>query len=345
MPRIRPDRPWPSGRVTRLPHRSRALAGNPWNDPVERELPVYLPPGYDNEPGRRYPVLWNLAAFTNAGPGQVNWKAFTESLPDRLDRLIGEERLGPVLVASPDCFTSLGGNQYLNSSALGRYADYLLEELIPLVEAELRALPGRDHRAVFGKSSGGYGALFHAAHYPEHWAAAASHAGDCGFEWCYRTDFADVATTLAEFDGNLERFLSAFWRDGRVDGRTIGALMTLAMAASYDPDPEAPLGFRLPFALETCELDPARWQRWLAHDPLNLVPECADALRTLKGLYLDCGRQDQFHIQYGTRLLARRLESLGIEHHYEEFDGTHSGIDWRYDHSLPYLYRLVAPSA
>lgn len=342
MPTVRRNKTWPSGRILRLGHRSRVLAGNPWNDPVERELPVYLPPGYERHGKHRYPVLWNLAPFTNAGPGQVNWKNFGESLPERLDRLIGAGAMGPVIVANPDCFTSLGGNQYLNSTAVGRYADYLLEELIPLVESELRVLPGRDHRAVFGKSSGGYGALYHAMHFPDYWAAAASHAGDCGFEWCYRTDFPAVATTLAEHDHDLLKFLQAFWSEGKVDGRRIGALMALAMAASYDPDPQEPLGFRLPFDLETCELEPERWARWLAYDPINMAQDRADALRALRGLYLDCGRQDQFHIQYGTRLLSRRLHSLDIPHRYEEFDGTHSGIDWRYDHSLPYLYECIA---
>lgn len=344
MPRVRADRPWPRGRVIRLAHRSRVLEGNPWNDPVDRELPVYLPAGYDEHPARRYPVLWNLAPFTNAGPGQVNWNAFEESLPERLDRLIGEGRMGPVLVASPDCFTSLGGNQYLNSPAVGRYADYLLEELVPLVESELRALPGREHKAAFGKSSGGYGALYHAAHYPEHWAAAASHAGDCGFEWCYRTDFPGVATTLAVCGGDTGRFLAEFWAGERPEGRQIAALMTLAMAASYDPHPEALPDIRLPFDTETCELDRDAWQRWLAHDPLHFMPERADALKSLKGLYLDCGNRDQFHIHYGTRALARRLEAHGVAHVHEEFEGTHSSMGWRYDHSLPYLYRCVAGS-
>jgi len=336
MPRIRSAIGWPRGRVVRLKHRSRVLEGNPWGDPARRQLPVYLPAGYD-EGSRRFPVLWALAPFTNSGPGQFNWKNFGENLPARLDRLIGTEAMPPVIVAAPDCFTSLGGNQYLNSQALGRYADYLLEELVPFVESELRVMTGRAHRGAFGKSSGGYGALYHAMHYPEHWGAVASHAGDCGFELCYRGDFPAVATTLASHDGDPQRFLEAFWEQGRVDGSQIGALMTLAMAASYDPDPEEALGFRLPFDLDTCELDQVRWAHWLAHDPLHMVEEHADALKSLRGLYLDCGRFDQFHIQYGTRRLARRLAEMGIEHRYGEFDGTHSGIDWRYDESLPFL--------
>lgn len=340
---IRPRRSWLAGRVKRLRHRSEVLRDNPWSDPAERELPVYLPPGFEEGGTGRYPVFWCLAPYTNAGPGQVNWKNFAESLPERLDRLIGQETMGPVIAVFPDCFTSLGGNQYLNSPGVGRYADYLFDELVPFVEAELPVRAGLNNRAAFGKSSGGFGALYLAMTRAGAWGAVASHAGDAGFELCYRTDFPAVATTLSEYDRDIERFLEAFWAEGRVDGSRIGALMTLAMAASYDPDPEAPARIRLPFDLWTGELDEDRWARWLAHDPVRLAEDagCLENLRGLRGLWLDCGRSDQFHIQYGTRRLAARLAGAGVDHVYEEFEGTHSGIDFRFDRSLPYLYRSL----
>ena len=65
--------------------------------------------------------------------------------------------MGPAIFVFPDCFTSLGGNQYVNSSAIGAYADYLTREIIPFVDREFRTLASRDHRGCFGKSSGGYG--------------------------------------------------------------------------------------------------------------------------------------------------------------------------------------------
>lgn len=344
MARIRPHHRWPEGRIERLRHRSRVLEDNPWGDPVERELPVYLPPGYDDADGGPYPAFWCLAPFTNAGPGQVNWKNFRESLPARLDRLIGQGEMGPVVVVFPDCFTSLGGNQYLDSPSVGRYAGYLFDELVPFVESSLRVRSGAGGRAAFGKSSGGYGALYHAMTRPSAWGAVASHAGDAGFELCYRGDFPAVATTLAEFDGDIGAFLEDFWTGGKVTGPKIGALMALAMAASYDPDPARPADIRLPFDLRTCRLDEERWARWLDHDPVRLAgkPDCLDNLRSLSGLWIDCGWRDEFHIQYGTRRLAGRLREAGVPHVHEEFDGTHSGIDFRFDRSLPYLYRALA---
>ena len=114
-------------------------------------------------------------------------------------------------------------------------------------------------------------------------------------------------------------------------------LMILAMAASYDPDPADPGRIRLPFDLRTCEIDQERWRRWLAFDPLVQLGSRVEALNSLHALYIDVGRFDQYHIQYGTRRLVDALEQHGIAHRYEEFDGTHSAIDWRLDHSLPHL--------
>jgi hypothetical protein len=138
-------------------HRSRVLEDNPWQDPAEREVAVYLPHGYA-EAGSPRIALWDLAAFTNSGPGHLNWRNQGENLPARLDRLIGEGGMEPVVVVIPDCYTSLGGNQYVNSAGVGRYADYLVEELVRFSPPLQPGAGTRGLRAV-GKSSGGYGAL------------------------------------------------------------------------------------------------------------------------------------------------------------------------------------------
>ena len=85
------------------------------------------------------------------------------------------------------------------------------------------------------------------------------------------------------------------------------------------------------------------WQRWLAHDPLTLIEtdSVQSNLRTLRGLFIDCGAFDQYAIHYGTRALVERLTELDIDHTYEEFPDNHSGIDYRLDRSLPYLFAAV----
>ena len=171
--------------------------------------------------------------------------------------------------------------------------------------------------------------------------AVASHAGDVGFETVYSKDFPVACSMLSAFKGDNEAFIRAFWRKNRPTGNDFTVMMILAMAASYDPDPEQPARIRLPFDLRTCELDPERWKNWQASDPLNMLEQGEQALRSLHALYIDVGIYDQYRIQYGTRRFTDQLKSLGINHRYEEFEGTHSAIDWRLDHSLPYLVEAL----
>lgn len=337
---LRPPAECAPGRIEWLEHDSELLRDNPLGDPVRRLHPVYLPSGYDTG-HRRYPVLVSLAAYTNAGPGQVGWRNHGESLPQRLDRLMASGKMPPAIVLFPDCYTSLGGNQYVNSPALGPYADYLLDELIPALDLRYRTIAEPASRALFGKSSGGFGALHLAMTVSGRFAAVACHAGDCGFDRVYLRDFPACCDVLARHGRDPAAFVRAFWRAGRPDGASFHAMMTLCLAASYSPAPGQPLNLALPFDLETCVVDEALWKRWLEFDPVRRVERSVDNLRALKGLWIDAGSRDQYFIHYGTRELHRRLAHAGIDHHFEEFDGSHSGIDWRYDHSLPWLLQRL----
>ena len=336
MPVVRESGDWPNGSIVRFDHASRVLSSNPWNDPCERSVHVYLPAGYKSS-AEPYVALWDLAAFTNSGPGHLSWRNHGENLPARLDRLIGQGKMPPTVVVFPDCYTSLGGNQYVNSVSVGAYADYLVSELVPFVSEQVNVVNHRDGRGVFGKSSGGFGALHHAMHFNEYWGAAASHAGDVGFDLVYRSAFADTCSVLAEHNYDSKKFISSFWKKNRPTGKDFSALMTLAMAASYDPDPDEPSSIRLPFDLRTCALDEDRWACWLSVDPLNEVEGHVDELNQLHALYIDVGIYDQYQIQYGTRQLVDKLQENGIDFQYEEFKGSHSAIDWRLDYSLPLL--------
>lgn len=356
------------GTLVMLEHDSRILGDNPLGDPHQRRLGVWLPPQYDHGPaGRRFPVLYDFAGFTGSGLAHANWKPFGDNVPERAARLIGEERMAPAIIVFPDCFTALGGNQYINSTAIGRYADYLTREIVPFVDREFRTLADRDHRGCFGKSSGGYGAIIHGMKYPQVWGAVANHSGDACFDIVYRNDWPSTLNELARFrrpglrpgpyaaaqeaareglaegldDGRIRRFLDAVWKKEKLSVGEGHCLMNLCMAASYDPDPAAPLGFRLPFHLETGELLPRRWSRWLRHDPVNLVGRYRDQLASLRGIYIDCGWRDQYNIHYGSRQLSQRLAAAGIGHVYEEFDDNHSDIDYRMDSSLPFLVKAL----
>jgi hypothetical protein len=364
----------PAGTVVVLEHTSKVLADNPLGDPATRKLAVWLPPEYDHGAGaargRRFPVLYDLVGFTGSGLAHVGWKPFGDNVPERVARLTHERKMGPTIMVFPDCFTCLGGNQYVNSPAIGNYADYLIQEIIPLVDREFRTLASREHRGCFGKSSGGYGAIIHGMKYAKHWGAIADHSGDAYFEFVYCHDWPNTLNELGRYrepvqkpgaydavaeaasrpglaegldDGRVKRFLDAVWGKEKLSPAEGHAIMNVCMAATYDPDASAPLGFRLPYNLETGELLEARWRNWRRHDPVNLVGKHKASLASLKGIYVDCGWRDQYHIHYGARILSRRLAEAGIAHRYEEFDDNHSDIDYRMDVSLPFLYKALKP--
>ncbi len=136
-----------AGTLVVLEHESKVLKDNPLGDPHVRKLAVWLPPQYDERaragrsgPGQRFPVLFDLVGFTGSGLAHTGWKPFGDNVPERAARLIHERKMGPTIIVFPDCFTALGGNQYINSSAIGHYADYLTRELIPFVDREFRTL-------------------------------------------------------------------------------------------------------------------------------------------------------------------------------------------------------------
>ena len=363
-----------SGTVVVLEHESRVLADNPLGDPHVRKVAVWLPAQYDEGAtrgrGGRLPVLYDLVGFTGSGLAHTNWKPFGDNVAERVTRLVHERKMGPAIMVFPDCFTALGGNQYVNSTAIGAYADYLTREIIPFVDREFRTLASREHRGCFGKSSGGYGAIIHGMKYAKHWGAIADHSGDAYFDIVYHHDWPNTLNELAKYrepkrvagaydalaesrsrkaladgrdDGRVGRFLDAVWKKEKLSTAEVHAIMNVCMAATYDPDPKAPLGFRLPFHLETGEKLEARWKRWQQHDPIRLVGRYARNLKTLRGIYIDCGWRDQYHIHYGTRILSLRLAEAGIRHRYEEFDDNHSDVDYRMDVSLPFLYRALKP--
>jgi len=322
---------------------SQVLQGNPLNDAHERRVPIYLPPDYEHTEAR-YPVVYFLAGFSGGGVYLLGESLWGETLPQRVDRLVRSRAIQPLIVVMPDCITRLGGSQYINSTATGRYADHVVHELVPFIDAHYRTRPEREQRVVMGKSSGGYGATVLAMRAPEVFGLAVDHSGDKYFELCHRADIPGAAAALAAYQHSAARFLSGFPHPPAERGRHWFTLVhLLANAACYSPNPAAAIGFDLPFDEYTAELRPDVWARWLAHDPIELVAAHAEALRALRLYFLDCGRWDEHHLQYGARIYSKRLQDLGIAHTYEEFDGGHSNVAHRYEVSLRAVSAALSP--
>ena len=325
----------------RLP--SQVLAGNPLGDPTERDLFVYLPPGYDSTAARRYPAVLAIVGYTGTGGSLFNVDALLEPLDAKLDRMIAAGACPPVIVAAPDCYTRVGGNQYINSAGTGRYEDYLVDEIIPFVDATYRTLP-RGRWGVFGKSSGGYGSIMLGMRRPDVFCALADHSGDAHFELCYLPEFP-AALDAFRAAGGPAAWLRAWTQDPAKRRKAHHAPLTvLGMAAHYTPNLAAPAKHAhidWPFDLETGAFQPAVWERWRAYDPVNLVDLHVANLQRLRAIYVDAGTRDEYALHWGARALVAKLRGHGIAVRHEEFDDGHMSIPYRYDVSLPFLVEAI----
>jgi len=315
-----------------LEFKSEALRGNTLGDPAVRRTPVYLPPSY---PEGRYPVFYMLTGFTGFGEMHLSRGAWSEALPERLDRLVRARKMREAIVVMPDCFTRYGGSQYLNSTATGRYEDHVVGELVPFVDRRYRT---NGLRAVLGKSSGGYGAMVLGMRHPDAFQALACHSGDMYFEYCYLPDFPKAQDVLRKH-GGLAKFLRAWEKmPKRLGGDLHAAVNTIAMASCYSPRGR---NVELPFDLETGEMREAVWRRWKRWDPVEMLSRHSRDLKKLRLVFLDCGTRDQFALHHGARIFAAKARRAGVKVVHEEFDDDHSNIAYRYDRSLALLSRAL----
>jgi S-formylglutathione hydrolase FrmB len=328
------------GQLVELELDAPALAGNPLGDPARRTALAWVPPGGS----AGLPSVTFLHGFGGTARGWTQASLFAPTVPERIDALVAAGELPPFVALFPDGATALGGTQWTNAPAVGRYQDYVADDLRAAAEARLGVLARREARAIVGKSSGGYGALCMARDRADVYALAGSHAGDCCFEYCYLPDLPKAAGTL------LAAPDPAVWLEGakrkaretKLGQADFTALNVVAMAAHYSPRAGAPLGLDLPFELPTGRLREDVWARWLTHDPVRFVPASADAFRKLAGVFLDCGTRDEFNLRWGTRMVAEALRAIGVAVEHQEFDDGHSGTGYRYDASLRWIVPRLA---
>ena len=300
-----------------------------------RPITVYLPKEY-NGGNQRFPTLYCLAPWTSAGRNQCDWQPFKESLPDRMDRLIESGAIPPCIVVCPDLYTMFGGSQYIDSSYLGHHGEHIAKELVPFIDSQFRTIADADSRGVFGRSSGGFGALRLALDYPGVFSHIACHSGDMGFDLVY-SDLVSLCNNLRKYRNSVPEFLEYIRQAPKLAGYEVHTLMLIGMAASYSPNTKSNMGFDLPINLNTGATIESVWAKWLDNDPVNMVRKNPQPLNDLKTLYVDCGNRDQYNLHYGARQLTEVFECKNIHYEYQEFDDNHSGTSYRYDISLPLM--------
>lgn len=324
---------------------SAVLRDNPLGDPHERPLWVYTPPGYVDEPDRRYPTVYVIQGYTGHLGMWRNRSAFRRPFPELADEVFADGAAPPGIVVYLDAWTAYGGSQFVDSPGTGRYHSYLCDEIVPYVDARYRTLPAPEHRGIMGKSSGGFGAMITPMLRPDLFGGLATHAGDALYEYLYLPEFSKCVRLLRDHDGDIRRW----WDDFRA--RTAFTkqgddtlLMTLGCTAAFSAaDDGTPL---LPFDARTGVLDPDLWQRWLDWDPVRMVPKYADALRSMRGIWIDGGTRDEWNLDIGADAFRQALLDNGVDEGriaFELYDAGHGGIEYRYPLSLGFLTTALSP--
>lgn len=347
---------------------SPALEGNALGDPADRPIEVYLPPGYDDDPARRYPTVYVLQGYLGRlgmWHAEVPWR---DVFPDQVDRLFtdGLAALGrqvgtlddgvdpgvppPCVVVLVDAWTSVGGSQYVDSPGTGRYGSYVCDDVIGWVDEHVRTIAAPASRAVTGKSSGGFGAMILPMQRPDVFGALASHAGDTLYEYCYLPSFSAVVRALRRFDHSVAGYLADLaTRPALTQSDDAEVISTWGVAACFSADPDGtPV---LPFDTATGVLDESRWQRWLDLDPVRMVPGHAEALRGLRGIWVDAGTRDDYHLDLGGQAFLAALAGIGVAGapgagpamHSAFYEATHANINHRYPQALAWLASVLEP--
>ncbi len=320
---------------------SESLAGNPLGDPATRPIAVYIPAQYDPQGSRRYPVLYVLHGYTGDVTALISSRPWETNVLQWADRLIADRRMPPVLLALVDGFTRLGGSQYVDSVHNGRYATYVVHDVVGHVDRTYRTIPGEGGRAVLGKSSGGFGAMHLVLEHPGTFGAFASHSGDSYFRYAHTPAFATVHRTLEGYGFDLAAYVEAFEHKHKPNAAEYTTIEMLAYAAAYSPRGATAFDFDLPFERASGELREDVFQRWLAFDPAERVATHRTELARLRLRYLDCGRRDEYGLDIGSRVVAQRIRDLGLSVRHEEFDDDHRNVGYRYEISLPALAAVL----
>ncbi|HEX3785383.1 MAG TPA: alpha/beta hydrolase-fold protein [Pseudonocardiaceae bacterium] len=340
--------PWSAELAGRLDEHvidSALLAGNPLGDPTARPLWVYVPPGYDEQPDRRWPTVYVIQGYTGHLAMWRNRTPYRQPFPETADQVFAEGRAPGAIVVYVDAWTRYGGSQFVDSVGTGRYHSYLCEEIVPFVDERYRTIIDSAHRAITGKSSGGFGAMITPMLRPDLFGAFATHAGDSLYEYCYLPTFRDVVRHLRAYDGDIQRWWTEF--QGRVAftrPEDADLLITLGCSAAFSPDQDGRP--ELPFDAVSGALKPEAWQRWLDWDPVRMAAQHADALRSMRAIWIDAGTHDEASLDLGASAFRQSLAEIGVAEeiiHFEHFDAGHGAIDYRYPLSLAWLAAKIAP--
>lgn len=307
-------------KVERIQVHGASLEGNLEGNAADREVFVFLPPGYEAQKSRRYPVVYALHGYSI---GAEQWTREIH-VPQTIE---GAFALGaqPMIVVLPDSKTVHNGSMYSSSVTTGDFERFIARDLVRYVDSKYRTIPRRSARGLVGHSMGGYGAT----------RIGMKHADVFGSVYIM-SPCCLAARGASPPNPEAAKALEAVKSPADSARLPFGLRAQLASAAAWSPNPKNP-----PLYLDLPVKDGAVQQdvlaRWAANAPLAFADQYAGELRRYRGIALDVGDQDG--LRAGAQRLHEWLEAYGIPHVWEVYPGNHtSGVAERFqNHVLPFF--------
>jgi S-formylglutathione hydrolase len=304
------------GKFVEVVVHAKGLENNLLGDPPDRKVEIYLPPSYCSDPVRRFPVLYHLHGYSLHSVLSDWVSVFQEAIDSIAEKNFSKQ----MIVVIPDGFNAVSGSFWMNSSVGGRWEDFIASELPSYVDEHYRTLRDRSGRAISGHSMGGFAALRMAGLHSDVFSVVYAFSPCC-------TDFVnDMTSTNPAWQevlgfrglGDVRAALAhnRFWP---------AALAAFAVAVS--PDVGAPMKAKMPYVLVNGRVVPVPGviERWKSEMPDQLASEHVANLKSLKGLALDYGLEDQFtHIPAGANEFTQVLEKNNVPFYFESYHGDHN---------------------
>lgn len=280
---------------------SRAVAGNLEGNSADRTVLVVTPPGYDEHPERRYPVVYFLHGYWATPQMYQDMAHFEQAVQGAAEA--GNE----VILVMPDGHSALRGGFYSTGPTVGDYEAMVAHDLVNWVDANLRTIPNADSRGLAGHSMGGYGTIRVAMKHPDVFSSIYMMSACC--------------LPPMEMTAEQARAIEAM-TPADVEAAQFGQLAGVSTLATWSPDPTASGFLKIDTGLrEDGTIDPLVNQRLAANSPLVMLPQYLRPLGELEGFAIDIGDQD--FLLEGNRAFMRELDRFGVTYEFELYEGDH----------------------
>jgi len=310
------------GTLERIKVHGKSLEGNLMKETADPQVSIYLPPSYNTDRTRRYPVVYLLHGYTNSDLGYFG--ADGRQLHVIAERVFGAGAAREMILVMPNCMNAYGGCMYSNSVTAGDWEGYVAEDLVSYMDSHYRTLATPASRGLAGHSMGGYGTLRIAMKRPDVFSAIYALSSCCLNEGTVRPP-GDTAPSAAESVRTVEEA-----RGNRA------AQGTLARAAAWAPNPaNPPLYLDLP--IRNGEVQPGVAVKWAANSPVAMLDQYVVNLKKYKAIALDIGLQD--NLIASNQVFIEGLKRYGVAHTWETYEGDHGNrIPQRLEeHVLPFF--------